>query len=191
MQRRLFGVGTRRWGAWRIAGWGFAVLLLLVPLAAMRVTDEVNWTAGDFIFAAVLLGSVGVAFEWAVRRSCNRAFRTGMALALAAASLTLWSNGAVGLIGEEDEPLNLVFVGVPVLALLGSVLAHFRAKGMALTMRVAAVVHLLGSALGLLIDVRGGILSAVLAVAWLLSARSFGKAATDHDQTEPEPPYRT
>ena len=44
---------------WRIIGWGGAVALLAAPFIAMRFTTEVNWTASDFVFAAVLLGVIG------------------------------------------------------------------------------------------------------------------------------------
>ena len=39
---------------WRIIGWSIPATLLLLPLVAMRFTDEVNWTFSDFVFAAVL-----------------------------------------------------------------------------------------------------------------------------------------
>lgn len=42
---------------WRIAGWGSLLALLMLPALAMQITDEV--TAGDFVFAAILLGFVG------------------------------------------------------------------------------------------------------------------------------------
>ena len=39
----------------------FINLLMLTPAVAMQFTDEVNWTVGDFIFAALMFGSVGLA----------------------------------------------------------------------------------------------------------------------------------
>lgn len=47
---------------WRIASWSAAALLLL-PLVAQPFTDEVNWTAADFVvFGGVLaIGFVGAA----------------------------------------------------------------------------------------------------------------------------------
>ena len=41
----------RPWNAWRIARWTVAGTLLALPAVAMQVTDEVNWTVSDFVFA--------------------------------------------------------------------------------------------------------------------------------------------
>ena len=73
---------------WRIIGWGFAVGLLILPFVAMRFTSEVNWTPSDFVFAGVLLGSVGLGLDFAVRRSSNPAYRGAAALAVLA-----WRSG--------------------------------------------------------------------------------------------------
>ena len=58
----------RRTSGWRIAGWGGALLLLILPFVAMQFTREVNWTAGDFIFAALMFGTAGCTIELAVGR---------------------------------------------------------------------------------------------------------------------------
>ena len=102
---------------WRIAGWSLAVLVLLTPFLAMQFTSGVNWTRFDFIFAAVLIGGVGLLFELTVRMSDNKAYRAAVGLALAAGLLTIWANGAVGMIGDEDNPLNLMFAAVLAIAL--------------------------------------------------------------------------
>jgi hypothetical protein len=82
---------------WRIAGWGAAGAILLLPLLAMLVTDEVNWGAEDFAAAALLLGSVGLAFEAAMRVVRGRAARAGVGVALLAALLLIWAELAVGI----------------------------------------------------------------------------------------------
>lgn len=164
---------------WRLIGWSIPMLLLLLPLIAMRFTDEVNWTASDFIFAGVLFGSVGLTFELIVRKSGSLAYRVGAALAVIAAFLTIWANGAVGMIGDEDNPLNLMFAGVLAIALIGAMLARFRSDGMARAMALAAAAQFLASAYGAFTDLRGGIFSAMFAGLWILSAALFAKAARD------------
>ena len=179
--------GAHRGFPWRIAGWGTAALILLLPLVAMQFTREVNWTVGDFIFAGLLIGCTGLAFELTVRASSNAAYRAAVGVALAAAFLTIWANGAVGMIGDEGNPYNLLFLGVIGLALAGNVAARFRPAGMALAMAVAAIAQLAVAVGGLPTDVRGGILSAMFAGPWLLSAALLRKAARDERPADEAP----
>jgi len=160
-------------GPWRVAGWTIAALALLAPLAAMQFTPDVNWTVGDFIFAGLLIGLVGIAFELTVRASSNYAFRGGVAAALAAAFLIVWANGAVGMIGNEDNPYNLLFLGVICVALIGAVAARFRAGGLAVAMLVAGFAHVAIAAGGISSDLRGATISAALGSLWLISAGLF------------------
>lgn len=162
---------------WRTVGWSLAALILLAPLVAMQLTTGVNWTVGDFLFAALMIGVVGAAFELTVRVSPNHSFRGGVAAALAASFLIVWATGAVGMIGNEDNPYNLLFFGVIALALGGSVVANFRPAGMAVAMLVAAVAQAAVALGGLSMDVRGAILSALFSLLWLLAAALFRNAA--------------
>jgi uncharacterized protein involved in response to NO len=165
-----------------MAAWGTAASLLLLPLVAMQLTGEVAWTGFDFISAGVMIGGVGLLFELTVRMARNNKYRLAVAFALAAAFLIVWASGAVGMIGDEDNPYNLLFLGVIVLALVGAIAARFRASWMALAMAVAAAAHAAVSIFGMLTDVRGGIVSLVLAGPWLLSAFLFRKAAREQAQ---------
>lgn len=135
------GNGGRSGVRWRLIGWGTAGALLLLPLVAMQFTTEVNWTIGDFVFAGLMFGIVGGTFELAVRASGNASYRLGAAIALATAFLLVWINLAVGIIGNEDNPLNLMFFGVIAAALVGAVVARFRADGMARAMAIAGVLQ--------------------------------------------------
>src|SRR5688500_12362544 len=141
--------GGARGFPWRIAAWGTAALLLLLPLVAMQFTDEVAWTGFDFIFAGVMIGGVGRLFEMTVRMARDNAYRSGVGFALAAAFMIVWATGAVGMIGNEDDPYNLLFIGVIGLALAGAIAARFRAAGMARAMAVAAAAHAAFSVFGM------------------------------------------
>ena len=169
--------GARRLSPWRILGWGTAAALLLTPLVAMQFTSEVNWTPSDFAFAGIMFGTVGAIYEFTVHRTSSHYYRGGVALALAAAFLIIWANGAVGMIGDEGDPANLMFAGVLGIALLGSVLARFRAGGMAVAMFAAAIAQAVAGGVGMLLDPLGGVLSTAFAGMWLVSAALFRKAA--------------
>ena len=179
MAERVEQGGKRGWSGWRIAGWSIPALLLLLPLVAMQFTSEVNWTGSDFVFAAVLFGSVGLAFELIVRKSSSLSYRFGAAFAVVAAFLTIWVNGAVGMIDSEGNPYNLQFGCVLLVALVGAIAARFESGGMARAMVVTAIAQAAVGAFGLTTDMPGGIFSMAFAGFWLTSAALFWNAARE------------
>jgi hypothetical protein len=127
---------------WRLIGWGGIAALMLTPAIAMQFTDEVNWTVGDFVFAALMFGGVGLAVELTVRANPAWTYRAGVGIALAASFLTVWINLAVGIVGDEDNPVNALFFLVPFVAIAAALLGGFRRRGMvrAAVLAVAAQV---------------------------------------------------
>ncbi|HEX8191571.1 MAG TPA: hypothetical protein VF552_01595, partial [Allosphingosinicella sp.] len=105
---------------WRWIGWGGAAALLAVPAVAMRFTSEVDWTASDFVFAAVLFGLVGLGIELAVRASPSLAWRAGAGFAVFSCFALVWVNAAVGMIGDGGNAYNFAFVGLVPLAIAGA-----------------------------------------------------------------------
>ena len=168
------GAGAgRRWNGWRIARWGLAALLLLLPLVAMQFTNQVDWDETDFIVMALMLGGAGLGIEFLVRQSGSLAYRFAAALALVTAFLTLWSNLAVGMIRSEDNPYNLAFFGLLLLVLVGAIAVRFRAQGMAAVTALAAAAQAAASLGGIGSDPRGALVSLGFAGLWLLAAALF------------------
>ena len=126
---------------WRWLMWGGIAGLLALPAVAMQFTDEVRWGPEDFLAMGLMLGTVGVGMEIAVRISRSLAYRMAFALSLAAGFLVLWINLAVGIIGGEDEMANAPYAFVLLIAVLGTLASLFRARGMAWTMAAAAVMQ--------------------------------------------------
>ena len=123
--------GGHRGSRWRIAAWAAAALILLLPLLAMQFTDQVVWDGADFaVFGALLVG-VGATYELVVRKTGNTAYRAAVGVALAAAFLLVWVNGAVGIIGSEDNDFNLIYGGVLAVGVIGAIIARFQPPGMA------------------------------------------------------------
>lgn len=114
---------------WRISGWGTLLALLMLPALAMQITREVNWTASDFVFAAILLGFVGTVVELAARFARPGAARIAYILAGFTAFFTFWSNAAVGIIGDEDS-VNIFFFLMVVAAILVGMIFRFRPHAM-------------------------------------------------------------
>lgn len=179
---------SERGSMWRIVCWGFAASLLLLPLIAMQFTHEVNWTVGDFAFAATMFAAVGGMLELTVRKTRNRPYRAGVSVALAAAFLPIWVNGAVGIIGDEGNPGNLLYVGIVLIAIVGAIVTRARAAGLARVMVVAAIANLLVPPLALagiadpadpVFRPEVPIATAFFAGMWLVSAWLFRKAAQE------------
>lgn len=148
MAGRAGGAAGRRWNPWRIAGWSLAAALLLLPLVA-----GAPWTASDYVFAAVLILSVGLPIELVVRKTSDPAYRAGAGAALAGMFLIVWLTGAVGIIGSEAHAANLLYLGVLAVGLVGALAVRFQPAGLA---RVMA-----GVALGV-----AGIAVAALVAGW-------------------------
>ena len=180
------GNGGGRIGPWRIIGWGGAAALLLTPLVAMQFTSEVDWSLADFVVMGAMMLAVGIPIELAVRASDSLAYRLGAALALITGFLLIWVDLAVGVIGNEDNPMNLMFFGVVVLAVIGAFVAGGRPRGMAAAMLLAAIAQG-AAAVAVLVTgwgaheppglVRLVMLISGFAVMWLLSAILFDRAA--------------
>ena len=120
-----------------------AAFILLVPLLAMQMTDEVVWTLADFVFAGVLIFGTGLTYVLVERKAGNIAYRFAVGVALAAAFILVWATGAVGIIGSEDNPAYLMYVGVLAVGITGAVVALFEPTGMARAMIVTAVAQAL------------------------------------------------
>jgi len=170
------------WRGVRWLVWGGAACLLLLPLVAMQFTSEVNWTLDDFLVMGGLLALVGGAYELAVRVARSNTYVVAFGIAVGTAFLTIWINLAVGIIGDEGDLANAMFVGVLAIALIGAVLARLEplrmARAAALTAAVQAAVGV--AALFIAPDQpEGVILSGILAAGWFASGRLFRIAARD------------
>lgn len=125
----------------RTALWILAAGLWLLPLVAMQFTDEVRWTAFDFAIWAAMLAAACGAYELMLRMSPDRHYRLGAAAAIVNAFLVFWINGAVGMVGDGDNAINLLFLAAIALGGLLALLAWFRPAGMARALSATAAVH--------------------------------------------------
>ena len=140
-----------RSSGWRIAVWGAAAFLLLLPFVAMQFTDEVTWGLGDFITFGAMLAIACGTYELAARMTRNKSYRAAVGVAVAAAFLLVWVNLAVGIIGSEGSPANLMYGGVLAIGIVGAIIARFRPKGMARALAAMALAQALVAAIALLV----------------------------------------
>jgi hypothetical protein len=170
-----------------LAAWAALTgILLLVPLSAMQVTDEVDWTVFDFALVAVLMLAAGAIFELVMRMQGGVAYRAGAGVAILATLMLIWITGAVGIIGTEDNDANLMYGAVLGVAAVGAIIGRFRADGMARAMVATAGVQGIIAVIALSagagsedpnwpLDIVGA--TGMFMAMWLTSAWLFWKAA--------------
>lgn len=172
----------------RIAIWVVASLLLLLPLVAMQFTDEVQWDGADFLLIGAMLALACGAYELAARKSGSTVYRAAIGLALLTAFLLTWMNLAVGIIGSEDNPANLIFFGVVAVGIVGAVLARFRPRGMARALIATAIAQALPGLAAIFVGpIQAVILMGFFVASWLLSAWLFAKAAEEQKMMRTAP----
>lgn len=126
-------------------------LLLLIPFLGNMYVDGWNWGLFDFIFMGALIFGTGMAYEFGSRKGGTTSYRVAVGIALFALFLLLWMNGAVGIIGSEDNPANLLYFGVFATIMIGSALANLSPRGMSRTLFVTALVQALVPVIALII----------------------------------------
>lgn len=177
------GRGRRK--SWQVRVWVLAAGLWLLPLGLSRVSEEMQWDRADFIVWALMLLVAATAVEIGARVSRSRPYRAAVGIAVAGGFLMTWANLAVGIIGNEDNPVNLVFFGVLAVGFAGALLARFRAAGMVHAMLATAVAQAIAAILALVLDgAHVFVLTGVFIAIWLTSAILFRRAT----QESPPPP---
>lgn len=168
--------------------------LLLLPLLAMQFTNEVVWDLADFIVAGVLLFGTGLTYKLAAikaRKTGNTAYKSAVGLALAAAFILIWVNGAVGIIGSENNDANLMYGGALAIGIIGAIIVRFQPHGMARAMFATALAQMLVPVIALIIwppqVISWGaagifgvfVLNAFFVMLWVGSALLFRNAARE------------
>lgn len=167
-----------RGNPWREVIWGAAGALLLLPLAAMQFTREVNWSLADFmVFGGMLLAACG-SYEAALRLSASTLYRAAVGVAVASAFVLVWINLAVGVIGSEGNPANVVYAGVLGVGFVGARVARMRPAGMATALAATAAAQGLASLVAWAAgESLAALFSLLFVLPWLGSAWLFRCAA--------------
>ena len=127
------------------------VFLLFIPLIAMQFTKEVLWGPADFIVAGILLFGTGLTYELIARRAGTTVYKVAAGIAVGAALLLVWVNLAVGLIGSEENPANLMYFGVLAVGLIGAAIARLEPRGMARALFAMAIAQALVPVIAMMI----------------------------------------
>lgn len=174
------GPPASRGNPWRPFIWGGAALLLSVPLIAMQFTDEVDWDLFDFVVMGIMLGGACGVYELGTRLSGHWAYRGGFAVAILGGFLMTWINLAVGIVGNENNPVNVLFFAILLVGAIAAPLGRFRPLGMARAMYATAIAQGLVTAwIALAGHGYTFVLAGFFIAAWLSAAHLFRRAHED------------
>jgi hypothetical protein len=129
-----------------------AAFILLLLFLVTQITDEAVWDLADFAIIGVLLVGTGLMYELVVRKKGNIAYRAAVVVALAAAFILVWVNLGVGLIGDEGNPANLMYIGVLATGFIGAIIARFQPHGMARALFATALAQALVAVIALIAE---------------------------------------
>jgi hypothetical protein len=142
----------------RLSMWALAIVCaLFVPLVLTLLGSGVDgegwhWTLFDFIFAFVLLFGAACTYELIANKLKKSAYRVAVGMAVIAVLLLIWINAAVGIIGSEDNPLNLLYFAVPIIGMIGASVARLRPRGMSYALFAMAIAQLMVPVTALIIN---------------------------------------
>ena len=113
-----------------------ALGLLMVPLVASRIVEGWHWSAGSFVFVYVLFFATGMAYALIARKMDVWSYKAGVGVALVAGFDLGWFNMVH--VADSENPANLVYFSVLVVGSFGAWLARLEARGLARTLFVMA-----------------------------------------------------
>jgi hypothetical protein len=125
--------------------------LLLLLLVVMQFSDEFDWGVFDFVIVGALLFGMGLVYELISRKTGATVYRAAVGIAIGTALLITWINLAVGIIGSEDNPVNLLFFGVIPVLITGALIARLQPRGMARALFATAVAQAIAPIFALII----------------------------------------
>lgn len=120
------------------------------------------------------------------------AYRLAIGAALVTTLLLVWVIGAVGLIGAEGDPFDLIYAGVLAIGIIGALIARFQPLGMAKALFATAFAQTLVVVIALIAGKHQVAVSSVLeivllngffVVLWIGSAWLFRSVVQGHRLT--------
>lgn len=159
--------------------------ILIAPLIATFASPEFNWSPTDFLVMGTIIFCAALFFEFVSRKGNSTLYRIATLIAVITGFLLLWVNMAVGVIGE-DNPANLLYLGVILIGLVGVFAARFQAHKISRVLLGMAILQVLIPVAAYIFwpaDFSPGFIkvfhiNAVFALLWMFSALLFERAST-------------
>ena len=118
----------------------------------------------------------------------NTNYKTALVLAIATALILFWVIGAVGVLGADGDPADLMYIGVLAVGVTGAIIVRFQPMGMARAMIATALAQTLVTVIALIIGKQDAPYMSVFEIVslngffvtlFLGSARLFQKSARE------------
>ena len=118
----------------------------------------------------------------------NTNYKTALVLAVATALILFWVIGAVGVLGADGDPADLMYIGVLAVGVTGAIIVRFQPMGMARAMIATALAQTLVTVIALIIGKQDAPYMSVFEIVslngffitlFLGSARLFQKSARE------------
>lgn len=125
------------------------VLTLLLLIISIKSTDKAAW--GVLAFTFTLIFGTMLSYKLIIKKGANTINKAAITITIATILVLFWINGAVGIIGSENNPANLMYFGVIIIVIIGSIISRFKPHKMALTLSMAAFAQILAPVIALII----------------------------------------
>jgi hypothetical protein len=139
--------GVRRRSLWKSPAL-VAALIVTVLVLASHFVDVWNWPPAAFVVVGALIFGIGFTYELVTRNRDAIAYRAAVGIAFVTGFLLLWGNFVQM---ADVNPAAAMYFGVPVVGIIGAVVARLRPNGMARALFVTALVQALVVMIALII----------------------------------------
>ena len=123
-----------------------------------------------------------------MKKTDNSAYRSAVGVALLTAFVLVGVNGAVGIIGSENNPANLMYFGVLAVGVIGAIIARVQPHGMTRALLATALAQALVAAIAVIAGLglpwspplEIVLLNGFFVALWVGSAWLFRSASREH-----------
>lgn len=125
----------------RMIMWGIISVLIVAIRWVTLLTDQSQWS--EALGYSMILGIIGITYElWMWLKTQTKIYRLAFLIGLGWMLFLGLANGAVGIIGSENNPANLMYWAVFAVWIIGSLISKFKSRGMRVTLFITAFVQL-------------------------------------------------
>ncbi len=94
----------------------------------------------------------------------NTAYKAAVGLAIATPLLLVWVIGAVGVLGVDGDPADLMYIGVLAVGIIGAIIARLQPRGMARALCATALAQALVAVIALILGMHQAPYSSVIEI---------------------------